>query len=145
MSTPPTPPIIPLPMFAMSGWTTSVNEKAAGLLAHFFESDAYQSNLYAGNITNLQFLIQQYGDDILTLIAQVRLALENYLGRYYSSVTAIVSSNGTDITFTGGALSLVIGATIVEAGVTYSFGYEATTVDGIITQIEAINNLGAAS
>jgi hypothetical protein len=147
MSTPPvinTNGITPLPMFAASGWTTASAQKADGLLSHFFESDYYQSNLYAGNISNLQYLIQQYGLNIVDLINNVRTTLENYLGRFYQQAVVTVTSNGNDPTYDGSQLTLTISATVTEQGQQLSFGYLVSAANSIISNIARINNTGAA-
>lgn len=132
-------------MFSTTGWTSSLNEKADGILSHFFEADAFQSNLYMGNISSLQYLIQQYNNDIVQLIGNARRALEQYLGRYYpQGVIVTMSSNGTDPSFTGGELDLTISATVTEGDVQYSFGYLVSAENSIINKIARINNSGPA-
>ena len=132
-------------MFSTTGWTSSLNEKADAILSHFFEADAFQSNLYMGNISSLQYLIQQYNNDIVQLIGNARRALEQYLGRYYpQGVIVNMSSNGTDPSFTGGELDLTISATVTEGDVQYSFGYLVSAENSIINKIARINNSGPA-
>lgn len=146
MSTPPSssPPVIPLPMFAASGWTTSFAQKADGLLSHFFESDYYQSTLYAGNISNLQWLIQQYGSDPVNLAVQVQNMLEKYLSAYYQQAVAQVTTNASDPTYTGDQLTMTIQATVTEQGQQLSFGYLVSAANSIISEIALLNNSGAA-
>jgi hypothetical protein len=152
MSTPPAPTpassnasIIPVPMLAPSGWTTSFGEKADALLSHFFLSDYYQSNIYQGNISNLQYLIQRWGQsDIVPLLTNTRITLEKYLGRYYSNVQATVTSNGTDPNYTGGEMKLKISVLVTEQGTQYSFGYLVSLSNSIISDIQKLNNNGPA-
>lgn len=144
MSTPNAPPLA-VPMFSTTGWTASLNEKADALLSHFFEADAFQSNLYMGNISSLQYLIQQYNSDIVKLLSNIRQTLEQYLTRYYpEGVVVQATSNGTDPSFTAGVLDVTITASVTEGGLQYSFGYLVSAENSIISKIARINNSGPA-
>jgi hypothetical protein len=142
-----TPPIIPLPMFATTGWTTSMNQKADGLLGHFFASDSLQSNLYSGNISNIQAIIQQYGTDIIGCVNAIRQQLDKYLRRFYpAGVQVSVTSPGTDPTYPDSEVTINISATVTENnGNTFSFGYAVSQANSIVTNIARLNNYGAAS
>lgn len=145
MSTLNTDGIIPLPKFATTGWTYSLNEKADGILSHFFEADAYQSNLYAGNVSSMQGLVQQYNSDPVKLVSNVRQTLEQYLLRYYpEGVTVNVTSPATSPTWQGSVYEITITATVTEQGAQYSFGYLVSAENSIISQIARLNNNGVA-
>ena len=144
MSTPNTTPI-PLPMFASTGWTTSLNEKADGILSQFFEADAFQSELYAGNVSSLQYLVQQYNNDPVQMVTNTRLTLEKYLLRYYpEGVIVNVTSTATDPNWVGSEYEVKITALVTENGVQQSFGYLVSAENSIISNIARINDSGPA-
>lgn len=147
MSTPVTDAnVVPLPMFSTTGWTTSLNEKADGILSHFFEADAYQSNLYAGNVSSLQALVQQYNQSPVDLVTNIRATLEKYLTRYYpQGVVVNVTSPATSPTWQGSVYEITIAAQVTENGVQQSFGYLVSAENSIINKIARINNYGSAT
>lgn len=137
--------IIPLPKFGTTGWTTSSNEKADGIMANFFETDAYQSNLYSGNLSSLQDLVQRFNGNPIDLVTNVRQTLEKYLARYYpEGVVVNVTSPATSPTWQGSVYEITISATVTEAGVQQSIGFLVSAENSIITKIARLNNYGAA-
>lgn len=145
MSTPVVADPIPVPSFSTTGWTSSLSEKADIVASHFFLTDAYQSNLYMGKLVSLQNLIQQYGDDIIKLITNVRSQMEDYLRRYYPEGSSVsITSNGTDPTYAGSLLTFNISMFVTLNGVQYSFGWLVSAENSIVSNIARINNTGPA-
>lgn len=137
--------VIALPMFASSGWTTSLNEKADGILSQFFEADALQSELYQGNVSSLQYLIHEYNNDPIKMVSAIRSALENLLGRYYPQGCNVeVTSDATSPTWVGSQYDIKITALVTENGTQQSFGYLVSAENSIISNIARINNSGPA-
>lgn len=137
--------IIPALMFSTTGWTTSLNEKADAIMSQFFETDAFQSELYAGNMSSAQYVVQQHNEDPVKLVQNMRTTLEQYLTRYYpQGVSVQVTSPATDPTWVGSEYDVTITATVTELGVQYSFGYLISAANSIINKIARINNSGPA-
>jgi hypothetical protein len=132
--------VIPVPTLSAKGWVDSLPEKADVLISHFFASDAFQSSLYAGEIANLQVLIQQYMHDIDGLKQGLRNSLEKYLGRYYSEVTVDIADD-TAVN-PSNRISLMLNCMVVEKGRSYSFANLLSLVDSKFEKITKLNNTG---
>ena len=133
---------IPVPTLSTAGWVTSPNEKADSLMAHFYASDKFQSYLYFGQVTTVQWLIEQYGHDIPTLVSQMKAALEVYLGRYYDSVNVDMSSDDSVETVVGNEVELKVYATVSENGKEYSFGALIVAANSKVLRVSKLNNVG---
>lgn len=111
-----------LPALSITGWAKAPEEKAYYMFAHFYESQKNQTTIYGTNVTNLQWLVSMYGDDPAEFAGQVRVALTNYLGRYFDQVEVDVTHDsgpqnpGTKVNFT-------VASNVYENGVRYSFGH----------------------
>lgn len=135
--------VVAVPMFATSGWTTSLREKADALMSNFFETDALQSNLYRGSLTSIQYLVQQFGTQPDQLANNVRQALESYLGRHYPQVVVDASTNIRDAGYTDGTTyTLRLRILITEGGVQYSMAYLLNGEKTTIKEILRMNNDG---
>lgn len=136
--------IIPVPSLSAAGWITSPAEKADALFAHFYESEKSQTYLYGGNVSNLQWLIEQYGHNVIELAAQIRSTIELYLGRYYDAVNAQVTHNDNEDNPTN-SITLSIHCDVTENGKLYSFGKLLNVTNSKIEKIININNTGASN
>lgn len=111
-----------LPALSITGWAKAPEEKAFYLFSHFYESEKNQTTFYGSNVTNLQWLVSMYGHDPYEFAGQLRLALTNYLARYYDQVEVDVESDvgpqnvGVKVNFT-------VSSNVYEGGVRYSFGH----------------------
>ncbi len=130
---------IPVPTLSVVGWVRSPAEKADMLFSHFYESEKAQTALYGDNIANLQWLIEEYGSNIVNLLAEMRQAFEKYLSAYYDAVNASVTSND-GIENTNGHITISVHIDVTEEGKTYSFGRLLKITDSKIAQIIAQNN-----
>lgn len=136
--------IVPVPSLSMSGWTTNTVEKADFLLSHFFESDKAQSYLYRGNIANLQFIIEEHGDNFIAMCDKIRQTLESYLSRYYPrGVVVDVSNNASEITSNEVTLRIYCRA-IEDDGKEVVFGKMLNVKDTKFSKIMSLNNEGDA-
>ena len=131
--------IIPVPSLSLAGWIRSPAEKADALFSHFYESEKAQTVLYGDKVTNLQWLIEQYGSDIVNLLGKLRDALQQYLGAYYDTVNADVSSND-NAENTNGNINITVYIDVTEGGKSYSFGKLLNITDSKIQKIIALNN-----
>ena len=131
--------VIPAPSLSAAGWVTSPAEKADLLLSHFYASVKNQTSLYGNNVSNLQWLVQRYGHDVVSLVTQVRSNLEVYLGRYYPAVNVEVGSNDSPSNDTN-QITLRVFCQVTENGKQYSFGRLITTINSKIEKIILLNN-----
>lgn len=83
----------PVPSLDAAGWVTGVAQKAEKLFSYFLASEHSQSNHYQ-RIQSLPYLIQQFGDDAISLQTEIRDALSLLFEDYfeYSEVEVIVRS-----------------------------------------------------
>lgn len=84
------------PSLSDRGWISNPSEKADQLLAWFFATDAAQSYLYTGNVTDVHDLLQRFGDDILGLCAEMQDRLDRYLTPHFDQVVVDVTSSIAD-------------------------------------------------
>jgi hypothetical protein len=131
---------IPVPTLSTKGWVTSRYEKCDLLLAQFYASDVNQSNLYAGQIANVQGLIEQYMHDIDNLKQGMRDMLERYLGRYYDQVSVTVSDDSA--TNASNKITLYLSITVIELGAQLDLAYAASFIDSKFEKILNLNNTG---
>jgi hypothetical protein len=113
--------IIPVPSLSPSGWVTASNDKADLLFSHYFESNKSQTLIYGDNVSSIQYLLERYAGDITTLTQKLTIDIENYLGRYYDSVLATVTSDDTPSNLNGN-ITINIHCDVIEDGVQYSIG-----------------------
>jgi len=127
------------PSLSAQGWITDTASKADILLAWFFEAVKSETYLYGNNISNLQWLIEEYGSSIVDLTARIGSTLEVYLGRYYDHVVATVSSDDNAANLTG-EITITIHCTLTDNGQQYSLGKLLQINNSIVTNIININN-----
>lgn len=132
---------IPVPTLSVKGWVTSAAQKADSLISHFYESDKRQTALYGDNVSNLQWVIEQYGHNPLLVCTQLRDELSRYLARYYQSVSVDVTPAGTDKT-PGTALTLALYCDVIDDGKQYSFGRLINVNDSKFATIKKLNENG---
>lgn len=129
----------PVPSLSMAGWVNDPTNKSDLLMSHFFEADKAQTYLYGQNISNLQWIIEQYGSNINDVTQQMRYALETYLSRYYDTVIVDVSSddNASNLTL---KVELKIYCKVTDGGKDYVFGKILTVASSKIQKIISMNN-----
>lgn len=142
-------PIVPVPTLSSAGWVRSASQKADFLLSHFYESDKFQTYIYGQNVTNLQWLIEQYGHDIIKVCQEIQRALELYLGRYYESVAInVVSDDDPAINAVPNetsSIKLRLYAQVTEKGKDYSFARLIMATNSKFASIVKLNNEGKLS
>lgn len=132
---------IPVPTLSHAGWVTSPAEKADALFSHWYESNKSQTLLYGSEVSNLQYLIEENGNNPISAIRAIRSELEAYLRRYYEAVNVEVSS-AEPINSTNPKVELRVFIEVFENGKAYSFGKLLTGTHNKISQIIALNNTG---
>ena len=95
----------PVPVMGTQGFVDDKDPstKFGTLMAHLFESNASQSNLYAGTISSMAAIMQQGGTDLSVLTGLLKDRLTAYFSRYYdqASVNAqVVASDASSVNLT---------------------------------------------
>lgn len=132
---------IAVPTLSAAGWVRSPAEKADYLFSHFYESDKFQTYLYSNNVSNLQYLIEQFGHDIITVTQKLRSALEIYLARYYDVVTVEVTSEDVLAPTADGKITLRVFCRVIENGKEYSFGKLIVAMNSKLEKVITLNNM----
>ena len=102
------------PSLSEDGWVTATDQQADYLFAHFFASDANQTQLYVGQISSMAGCIQNATGDVQGTIQKLTTELSVYFGRYFSNVQVEVTEDkrtGADNT----SVALIIFATFLDA------------------------------
>lgn len=129
-----------IPTLSTAGWIESVAEKADKALSYFFVSEYSQSLFHRGNITSLPHLIQQFGDDPLTLKGEMESRLSDYLRRIFDEVQCVAEVRSDDNNPSRTVVILYV--VIREDGKEYSLGKEVRTLNSTIESIMDLNNEG---
>lgn len=112
------------------------------LLAYAITTDALQSNLYRGNLTSIQAMIQKNLNDPSGLQRDVETSLAKYFGRYFDDVevSASVEAHGDP---NGTKLMLKFGIRVVSDGEGYEVARVANFEKGLFKSIVTTNDYGS--
>jgi hypothetical protein len=135
--------LVPIPTLSLSGWVASGSAKADYLFAWFWESEYSQSNIYAGKIASLAWLVMRYGHDPDALASNITKTLQTYLGRVYPEgvyVKCTHNANTPSNPTNQYAVQLVI--EISEGGQIKSFGKLINYAGSKIVSIINMNDTG---
>lgn len=128
-----------VPSLSEDGWVNSPILMGDYLLSHFFLSDFSQTELYNGSISSLPYLITQYQGNISGLLSAVQTTLQQYLSRYFSSVT--IETNQVPNPTNSSQIGFSIYVSYVGAdGVTYTLDNLIQTMDSKISSIIKTTN-----
>lgn len=129
-----------IPSLSSIGWVKSTEEKGDFALSYFITSEYSQSVIYWGNITSLQYLVKEYGNDERTLQTEVSNALSKYLRRYFDDdISVFVKVSEPDSTKPG-QLAIQLNCIIRENGIEYSLGRRVELLNARVVKIANINN-----
>ncbi|WP_144106652.1 hypothetical protein [Paraburkholderia sp. BCC1886] len=131
-----------VPSLSTAGWITATAQKADALMAHIYESMANQSYTYAGSVTSIQSIIQANAGNMPKTCSALQSALEAYLGRYYDSVLAQVTSDDVTAGNTTSLITVSIYAQVTENGVTYPYYGLVQLADSKFLKATKLNNNG---
>jgi hypothetical protein len=134
------PMTIPVPTLSTQGWVTDLSSKIDMLLAHYISSDHEQSNIFKGNISNLQYLVEQHSGDPLSTAAAISRSVQTYLGRYYENVIAEARFSLTDERESQTTVKITLSLNFTEGGVNYTANRLLTYYNGKFKEITETNN-----
>ena len=132
-----------IPTLSSSAWVGEVSEKADKAIAYFFVSDYSQSVAFSGNITSLSYIVQQYGNDALTLQSEMQRRVQTYMARLFDEATVEVSVTAVDLENDDGQLNINLKISVVDAGKRYSLARLIKTMNSKVQKIIDINNEGS--
>jgi hypothetical protein len=137
--------VTPVPSLTVGGWIVTPQQKADLLMAYFYESMNNQTYVFQGQITSIQYLIEQNAGSMPKTCDGIRTALETYLGRYYQSVIVQVTSDDVTSGNQSSEITLTIYISVTEAGQVYGFTQLISMADSKFLKAVTINNDGSAS
>lgn len=137
---------IAVPTLSTNGWVRAAADKADYLLAHTYASDKKQTYLYGTNVCNLQWLIEQFGHDMVVVCQELRRAYQLYFSRYYDSADVQVTSD-TDPAYNSvpndsSNVTLRLVVNVTENGQNYSLAKLIEIADGKFKSIVNLVNQG---
>ena len=138
-------PIQPIPTLTSEGWVSEPYKKADFLLGHFFVSEASQSNTFAGNISSLPYLVQNFGSTPKEFALAVENNVTTLFNRYYvdtagnTTISVKASIKNADDSSIN-RYELVLDASIIINGVNYVLGRVVDVENSIIKNISDLNN-----
>lgn len=128
-----------VPSLSEDGWVNSPILMGDYLISHFFLSDYSQTELYNGSVSSLPYLITQYQGNITGLLTAVQSTLQQYLSRYFSSVT--IETNQVPNPTNSSQIGFSIYVSFIGAdGNTYTLDNLIETLDSKISNIVKITN-----
>lgn len=81
---------IALPMLTTEGWVVDPKLQLNRIFAHIFLTDYSQSNIYAGKVTSLQYIIAEQGPNTNNIPEKLEKAISTILKRYFDNVEVFV-------------------------------------------------------
>lgn len=129
----------PLPTLSTNGWVTDIVALATRLMDYFLASEYSQSQFYYGEVSSLQYLIQQHGHDPQMLAQRTQLQLDRYLTRYFEQVRVNVDVD--DQPASGAHYGLQIQADLSDGQRMHSLGRLIWVGEN---QILGVDDLGAS-
>lgn len=135
--------IIPVPSLSLDGWVTDTASKADYLISHFFLADKSQSQLYKSEVSNLQYIIQNNGGDMIKTSVQLRTALAAYFARYFGPTTVDTSFTQDPANSSRVTISLYVSFTDPN-GREFVLAKLVDLLDSKIQKITDLNNNGPA-
>lgn len=119
-----------VPTLSSAGWIDSPREKIDYLMTYFVYTIKNQTTVFGDNATSLQAILENAGNDMNKVSANMRTALITYLGHYYDSVNVDISYALTDPTTSSSLTTVSVNITVTENGNTYSVEQQLQLIDG---------------
>lgn len=129
-----------LPSLSTYAWVKNPAEKVDFCMAHFVASEKNQTSLFAKNVSNLQWILEQYTEDMVGASDAVRRTLNTYLERYFDDInveTEITEFNSEESL---SRMVLIIRISIVDKGENYSVQRVMSIQDGRFKAFIQLNN-----
>jgi hypothetical protein len=131
---------IPVPSMSTQGWVTELSTKIDLLLSHYISTDYDQSNCYRGNLSNLQYIVEQHSGDPLTTADEIARSIQSFLGRYYENVIAEAKFELENPTESQTTVKITLALNFTEEGVSYTANRLLSFFNGKFKAITEVNN-----
>lgn len=78
---------IVLPSLSEDGWVEYAGSQLDYVFSHFFLSDYSQTYIYTGSVSSFAWVLEESNGDYIKCQNLLTVTLQNYLGRYFKTVT----------------------------------------------------------
>ncbi len=129
-----------IPTLSSKGWVKTIEEKGDFALSYFITTEQSQSVLYQGKLISLQYLVQRYGNDEVTLQAEVGKALEQLMRGYFGESVDAVVDVAEAAPNKPGQLTITFRCIVREDGREHSLGRRVQFLNSKLVDIIKINN-----
>ncbi len=136
--------VTPVPTLSSGGWIVTPQQKADYLMAYFYESMYNQTYVFQGQVSSIQYVIEQNSGSIPKTCDALRTALEQYLGRYYDSVIVSVTSDDVTAGNESSLINLTVGIGVMEDKIPYGITQLISMTNSKFLKAVTINNTGIA-
>lgn len=126
------------PSLSEDGWVTSYQQIADLSLAHFFESDYSQTQIYFGNVSSFSYILQQYNGNLTETATEVESVLTNYLSSMLNNVSVSATLDPTQNT-SSSSITLYVSFTD-ELNKTITLGNILQVENSKLLKVVKINN-----
>lgn len=110
------------------------------LVTHFFLTNASQTISLYGKIPTAQAILQEFSNDASQAAAQMVIALNDLLRKYYDDSSISINPRLRDVSVSASVTEFVVSGTVVDNGSTYQLNKIAQTKNGIFLKFLEINN-----
>ena len=137
-------PPIPVPILGTQGFATDSLTKFSTLMAHLFESDYNQTQLYPNKVTSISRIMEQSGTDMSLVQTNLRRSLSDYFTAYYpgSNSSAAVNVTIIDNDDTKSTVTAKIDIRIYDEGQAILGSWQFTSNNNVITKVIQQVNYG---
>lgn len=134
--------VTPVPTLSSAGWVVTPAQKADYLMAHFYEAMNNQSYTFPGEVSSIQYVIEQNAGDIPGTCQAIQQVLEKYLSRYYPDVTVQVTSDDQTAGNPSSLVNLTVYITALDTNQRHAFTALIQTVNSKFLKAVNLNNTG---
>lgn len=127
-----------LPSLSTDNWTEDPVKIGDYLISHFILSDFSQSQIYAGKISSLPYLLNEHQKDVGLLVRGVEETLTTYFSRYFDNVEVEVLE--TDNPDNSSDVSISIYLAYIQDNKEYNLSRLIHTTNSKISKVIDISN-----
>ena len=130
----------PVPSLSLNGWVSNPREALDLLVSYFFLTNASQSNIYRGEVSSAQEIIQRNANDTQAAASELGVALNRLLRKHYVETFISVEHRLDDASKSSSVVQFILSGTVTDNGVTYQLSKLVETKDGAFLKFVEINN-----
>lgn len=133
---------IVVPTLSAHGWVKDPPVMMDFLLAHFFESDYIQSEIYGDHVANVQVILQQFSQDVPGLINKLQSKLSDYVGAHFPEGVSVDVQQSESKSLKPDEVAIRIFMTVTSEGTEYSVGRMLGLLNSKFRTLVKLNNEG---